>query len=374
MRVNYQNLTVTVFNGLYRGIGQSFIHTMKELVKLGVDPYLVRMTAERDSANYSEQILREYGVKINPVEGYWKWVDCCNMERHTHFAPFDSFIPGGIVHTWDNVPAKTRSPQIVTVHDTFLFAKKYKKFKDKFEYLDEEPMRWFMQYVDIVVCPSQFSANDFREEFPAFPGEVHVIPWGSKFDDPNTVKGFSRRAELIPGCEEYFLYVSAPEARKNFDKIVEAFSNSTTTKKLVVVADLDIITPNERAKVEPLLKSGRIHFVGKVNELELKDLYVRAEALVMTSTLEGFGMPVVEAASLGCPVIASNTSSMKEFEFTHQLHPGDVDVLTDYFNNFRKSSLAVQQKVSLGMDLTQTKYSYSVAAKAYHDLYRRLSI
>lgn len=374
MRVNYQNLTVTVFNGLYRGIGQSFIHTMKELVKLGVDPYLIRMTAERDSANYSEQIFREYGVKINPVEGYWKWVDCCNMERHTHFAPFDSFIPGGIVHTWDNVPAKTRSPQIVTVHDTFLFAKKYKKFKDKFEYLDEEPMRWFMQYVDIVVCPSHFSADDFREEFPAFPGEVHVIPWGSKFDDPHITTGLPCRQDLIPEGEGFFLYVSAPEARKNFDKIVWAFSRSTTEKKLVVVADLGIITPSERAKVEPLLQSGRIHFVGKVNELELKLLYSRAEALVMTSALEGFGMPVVEAASLGCPVIASNTSSMNEFEFTHKVRPDDTETLTDYFDHFKKSSEKAQRLLSIGMDLTQTKYSYSVAAKEYNDLYRRLSV
>lgn len=374
MRVNYQNLTVTVFNGLYRGIGQSYIHTLKRLVPLGIEPYLIRMTAERDSADYSSQILREYGVKINPVEGYWKWVDCCNIERHTPYAPFDSFIPGGPVHTWDNVPAKTRSPQVVTVHDTFLFAKKYKKFKDKFEYLDEEPMRWFMQYVDQVVCPSEFSANDFREEFPVFPGKVSVIPWGSKFEDPTITEGLSVRSGLIPFEEDFFLYVSAPEARKNFDKIVESFSKSRTDRKLVVVADLGIITPNERARVEPLLRTGRVHFVGRVNELELKTLYEKAVALVMTSTLEGFGMPVVEAASLGCPVICSNTSSMKEFKFTHQVSPSDVHTLTDYFDSFNKESSYAKDMVSAGLIATKIKYSYEIAAVQYYSIYKELSL
>ena len=42
------------------------------------------------------------------------------------------------------------------------------------------------------------------------------------------------------------------------------------------------------------------------------DLYKNAEALVYPSYYEGFGMPMVEAMSLGCPVISSDSSSMPE--------------------------------------------------------------
>ena len=53
-----------------------------------------------------------------------------------------------------------------------------------------------------------------------------------------------------------------------------------------------------------------IHING--NENFLKSLYTNAEFLIYPSKYEGFGIPILEAMSLGCPVISSNVSSLPE--------------------------------------------------------------
>ena len=53
-------------------------------------------------------------------------------------------------------------------------------------------------------------------------------------------------------------------------------------------------------------------FYEKSDDQSLFYLYKNAEALIYPSLYEGFGMPIIEAMSLGCPVISSKTSSMPE--------------------------------------------------------------
>ena len=56
----------------------------------------------------------------------------------------------------------------------------------------------------------------------------------------------------------------------------------------------------------------RIHLPGRVSDDELRGLYQRASAFVYVSLMEGFGLPILEAMTCGCPVITSNCSSMPE--------------------------------------------------------------
>jgi glycosyltransferase involved in cell wall biosynthesis len=57
---------------------------------------------------------------------------------------------------------------------------------------------------------------------------------------------------------------------------------------------------------------GLVHFPGHVADAELVALYQMATCLVFPSLYEGFGLPVIEAMSAGCPVITSNVSSLPE--------------------------------------------------------------
>ncbi|KPV54539.1 hypothetical protein SE17_03160 [Kouleothrix aurantiaca] len=56
----------------------------------------------------------------------------------------------------------------------------------------------------------------------------------------------------------------------------------------------------------------QIHILGYVTREEIAYLYLHARALVFPSLFEGFGIPLVEAMAAGCPVVASNTTSIPE--------------------------------------------------------------
>jgi len=55
----------------------------------------------------------------------------------------------------------------------------------------------------------------------------------------------------------------------------------------------------------------KVHHI-KINDISMKILYKNAQAFVFPSLYEGFGLPILEAFSCGCPAILSNSSSLPE--------------------------------------------------------------
>ena len=68
-------------------------------------------------------------------------------------------------------------------------------------------------------------------------------------------------------------------------------------------------TPSEKFEIDESLS---VLHVGYVDSQDLAALFRHAHAFVMPSLYEGFGLPLVEAMSCGCPVIASNRGSLPE--------------------------------------------------------------
>lgn len=84
-------------------------------------------------------------------------------------------------------------------------------------------------------------------------------------------------------------------------------------------------SPFARDLMERIARSelaSHVRFLGLCPQADLPALYSGAEALVFCSLYEGFGMPLLEAMRMGCPVIASTTTSMPEVA-------GDAAVLID---------------------------------------------
>ncbi|HLZ80694.1 MAG TPA: glycosyltransferase family 1 protein, partial [Ktedonobacteraceae bacterium] len=67
---------------------------------------------------------------------------------------------------------------------------------------------------------------------------------------------------------------------------------------------------------------GSVHFLGHIPDQDLIALYQMAKCLVFPSLYEGFGLPVAEAMTAGCPVITSTSSSLPEVA-------GDAALLVD---------------------------------------------
>ena len=65
--------------------------------------------------------------------------------------------------------------------------------------------------------------------------------------------------------------------------------------------------------------ASNIRYLGYVTDHDLADLYSKAECLLFPSFVEGFGLPLVEAMALGCPIVSSNSSCMPEICGPHAL-------------------------------------------------------
>ncbi len=89
--------------------------------------------------------------------------------------------------------------------------------------------------------------------------------------------------------------------------------------------------PSQLGAAAPLVADGRVVLLGHRSDAELAWLYRSASALLCPSQLEGFGLPVVEGAAFGVPVLASDDPAMAEVSGpgTLRLSPHDVGAWRD---------------------------------------------
>lgn len=134
--------------------------------------------------------------------------------------------------------------------------------------------------------------------------------------------------------KEFFLSVGTVEPRKNLLRVFEAFRAGRRASHfdwpLIVVGASGWKSSREHEMLDGLIKDGLALYLDYVADDTLLNLYASAGALVFPSLYEGFGLPALEAAACGCPVITSERSAMAEFapEQTLFVNPEDVSSIS----------------------------------------------
>lgn len=125
----------------------------------------------------------------------------------------------------------------------------------------------------------------------------------------------SRTAAPRP-ARPYILTVGTLEPRKNLATVLDAYQRLVThlpqPPDLVVVGATGWLADEVVARARQLSLGERVRLLGYVSDEQLASLYTQAAMLVFPSLYEGFGIPPLEAMGFGCPVIASNLSSLPE--------------------------------------------------------------
>lgn len=127
--------------------------------------------------------------------------------------------------------------------------------------------------------------------------------------------------------ERYLLLPAQVWPHKNHETVIEALGKLLAAGREVplLVSTGANASPFARDLMERVSRSAvgsRVRFLGLCPHEELPALYAGADALVFCSLYEGFGMPLLEAMRMDCPVIASTTTSVPEVS-------GDAAVLVD---------------------------------------------
>ncbi|MDQ0261825.1 glycosyltransferase family 1 protein [Sinomonas atrocyanea] len=116
-----------------------------------------------------------------------------------------------------------------------------------------------------------------------------------------------RRAEA--GAEKTLLYMGSFMPYKNVETVISGMEHLPDYELHL----LSRVSTGRRAELESLVPAGaRVVFHGGVSEEDYEALLRRTTALVSLSRSEGYGLPLVEAMSLGTPVVASDIPIFRE--------------------------------------------------------------
>lgn len=169
-----------------------------------------------------------------------------------------------------------------------------------------------IRHSDAVLCISESTKSDLRKYLPDI-SEDRI------FVTPLAASEVFRSLPISALPEDYVVFVGSRVSYKNFPMLVRALRHLPGVR-LYVVGGGEFST-EELALLERMIP-GRYFHQGYVPVERLKDIYNRALCLVYPTAYEGFGIPVLEAMSAGCPVIAKRSSSIPEVA-------GDAAVLLD---------------------------------------------
>lgn len=177
-----------------------------------------------------------------------------------------------------------------------------------------------------VVTVSEFSKKEIVETL-GVPSKKIVVVYGAASES------FSQLAASVGENEfgRYVLGVATLSKRKNFNGLIRAFlGTADKSVKLILVGGFDAAVYGRDAELSKLLGSERIVLAGYVSDEQLARLYKHAQIFVFPSFYEGFGIPPIEAMSVGCPVITSNVASLPEVcgEAARFVDPSDERALT----------------------------------------------
>lgn len=166
------------------------------------------------------------------------------------------------------------------------------------------------------------------------------------------------------GSEAYFLHISNGEPRKNINRVVGAFRRLRRSCNAQLVLKL----PEHAARHYAGIDGVRV-VAGLLTTEELADLYRRALAFIFPSLYEGFGMPIVEAMSCGCPVITSNVSACPEIagEAGLIVDPRDEKALLEAMQLISQNPQARPERVAASLRRAGN-FSWEKSAKCHADV------
>lgn len=251
-------------------------------------------------------------------------------------------------------------PMVTTYHDSNLST------------IDPHPeiverQRISLERADAVICVSNHTKNDMLRLFHLDEQKVKVIYHGIERPDMSVL------AEQRVVKDDYILYVGRRSAYKNFRKFIEVFSElHLKYPKIKVVCTSNVFSKEEQMRFKELgIEDCMIHVAA--DETTMLRLYRDALFFAFPSLYEGFGMPILEAWSCGCPVVLSDASCFPEIAGSGGLFfkPESKEDMLRQFDAVLSDS-CLRKKLVLNGYERMKRFSWEKCAEEHMQLYRTL--
>lgn len=164
---------------------------------------------------------------------------------------------------------------------------------------------------EAVCVPTAFVRRALLERFGVSRCKVFVVPWGvnaelTVWSKEGALREVERRFNVT---DPFVLFCGCLERKKNLETAIQACGQAGL--RLLIVGPSISGSKRLLADMAPS-SSSRWDYLGYVSTRDLSALYSAAAALIAPSYAEGFGLPAIEAMSLGCPVVAADFPAFRE--------------------------------------------------------------
>ena len=283
--------------------------------------------------------------KIIPGSRLWtQW----HLSREMKTNPPDVlFVPSHVL------PLNHPERSVITIHDVAFrsFPSAYSFFQ--YLYLDWST-KYAVKHAWKIVVPSESTRQDLIQFYGCDPSKLILIPHGfrpqpfdlSKEKELEILKKF----HLSPG-DPYALFIGRLEMKKNISRLIQAFAqfhHKHTEWQLILggkrgVGFRSIMKALEREDV-----LADVLMPGYLTDNEKHVLMKNASIFTFPSLSEGFGFPILEAASYQIPILASRIPALLDFEELIDVFvdPHDVSSMAKGLAHLAKSKSAKKKEVS----------------------------
>jgi glycosyltransferase involved in cell wall biosynthesis len=203
------------------------------------------------------------------------------------------------------MPSRTAA-RVVTIYDlNFLTHPERTRAEIRRDY--PRLARTHAHRADQVIVISQFTADQVERLLELPRDRISLCPPGAPAWTPRL---------KAPGGDAYILFLGTLEPRKNLGVLLDAYEQLIRGGKrlppLVIAGGAIEQSAPWLARIERPPLSTRVKYIGYVDPRKRRDLYEGAKLLVQPSFEEGFGLPVLEAMTVGVPVVAANRGALPE--------------------------------------------------------------
>lgn len=207
--------------------------------------------------------------------------------------------------TYFTRPLYWHGPIVLTLPD-MLYEQFPELFSRPIDQAIREHRRNCIQEADAIICITHSTRNDLLNYYDIPLEKLHVVHLACNDIFQQLPIGKNRREK------PFLLYVGGRQHYKNFQRLLQAYATWEMRQEINLLVVGAPWTSKEKELLAQLDLNLHVELMSGVSDNKLSLLYNEAAAFVYPSLYEGFGLPLLEAMSCGCPVVASRIPSSVE--------------------------------------------------------------
>ncbi len=263
------------------------------------------------------------------------------------------------------LPLNPKTRVLLTIHDlNYLREKKGPKIER-----EHRRIARLIKRADAVTVISKFVAGEVKSHFDLQNKPLQVIYNGR----PDVSQFPAQQPTWLNASRPYLFSIGIIDRKKNFHALLDLIEKLPNHQLVIAGQNDSEYAAEMRRMIEQMQLSDRVLLPGPISDAERQWLYENCESFVFPSLTEGFGLPPIEAMTVGKPVFLARRTSLPEIGGNRAFYWDDFTPqhMLDVYHRGMQTFHASPEYPDL-LKQAAARFCWNSAARQYVDLYRSI--